>query len=63
MNTNRQHVDEKWIRKRIGKSGSMYEFKGFSGLAKIKYIYKKNKIIILYYNLILLLKYLKRKVR
>lgn len=58
------HVDAKWIRERIGGHGGSYGYNmDPESLAVIHYIGSTPKRVIWLYNLQLLLRYLKRKMR
>jgi hypothetical protein len=59
----RRHVDCEWIDQKIEGHGGCYSFNSTRGLATIHFIFGKNKIQILWYNIILLFKYLARKMR
>lgn len=59
----RDHKDSKWIKSKMGGRSGCYGYNKINGPARIGYIYKVNKIKIIYYNIILFLRYLERKVR
>jgi hypothetical protein len=55
------HIDNDWILNKIGSHGGSHSYSSPSGLARIGYIGSTGKLKIWYYNLILLFKYIKRK--
>lgn len=57
-----RHADKEWIYKKIGTHGGSFRYNSYSGLAHIGYIGGKNRLQILLYNIILYLKYIKRRV-
>jgi hypothetical protein len=58
----RQHADYDWINKKVNGHSSVYGYKQPRGLAVIYGIYGKTRAQIFWYNVILLFKYVKRKV-
>ncbi|MCI8654390.1 MAG: hypothetical protein HFJ48_00725 [Clostridia bacterium] len=59
---NNIHKDQEWIESKMNGRSGCYGYDNIKGPAKIGYIYKVNKIKIIYYNIILFIRYLKRKV-
>lgn len=57
------HVDNYWICKKMGSHGGGYEYNSSIGLAHIDFITSKNNVQILWYNIILYIKYLKRRIK
>lgn len=57
------HVDAEWISERIGGHGGAYRYTTPESLALITYIGSTPKIMILRYNLWLIHRYIKRKLR
>ena len=66
MNKNKDiwipHVDSKWIDKKIGGHGGCYGFNTTKGIVIIDYIGGKNHIQLFWYNTILFVRFLVRKV-
>lgn len=57
----RDHIDSEWIESKFkGRSGA-WGYNSIYGLARIDYIYKVNKLKIFYYNCVLFIKFLKRR--
>jgi len=57
------HVDNDWIRDKIGGCGGSWGCNGPYSLAFISHIYNKNFLLIFWYNMILYFRYLKRRIR
>ena len=57
------HVDSEWISERIGGHGGSYDYNKPDGIVKIHHIGSTPKRVIWLYNLQLLLRYFKRKLR
>lgn len=55
------HEDILWINSKIGGHGGSYNYNSINGLATIYYIGNKNKLQVLWYNIILYFKFLKRR--
>lgn len=58
-----EHKDSEWIKVKMQGQSGCYGYNKIDGPAKICYIYKKNKLLIFYYNIVLFIKYLKRKIK
>lgn len=59
----REHKDSEWIKAKMQGRSGCYGYNKIDGPARIEYIYKKNKLVVFYYNIILFIKYLKRKIK
>lgn len=57
------HIDNEWISERIAGHGGAYYYNSLDGLARISFIGSKPKRVIWVYNLQLLRRYIKRKMR
>lgn len=57
------HPDRKWISHKIGGHGGAYGYEDESGMARIGYIGSTNRILILWYNLILWFRWVMRNLR
>lgn len=59
----RDHVDNLWISEKIGGHGGSYCYSSVNGLVRIGYIGVKPKVVIWWYNLQLLYRYIKRRIK
>lgn len=59
----RDHIDSLWIQEKIGGHGGSYSYSSVDGRVKIGYIGGKPIVVIWWYNLQLLYKYLKRRIK
>lgn len=57
------HIDREWITDKIDGHGGGYVYRSTTGLAKIAWIGRKNKMHVMWYNLILCVKYIKRIIK
>jgi len=57
------HVDKSWIYDKIDGHGGCFGCSDPYGLAKIDYIGNKNSLQVFWYNLILYLRYVKRRIK
>jgi hypothetical protein len=59
----KKHIDARWIEGKIDGHGGGYTYSSAKGLAIIRFIGNKNCIQVFGYNVVLLLKYLVRKLK
>lgn len=57
----KEHIDKEWISERIGGHGGSFSYTKPDGIVRIGYIGGKPKIVIWFYNLQLLMRYIRRK--
>lgn len=57
-----KHIDDSWITEKINGNSGGYSYNKPSGMVIIHWIYGRNHMQLFYYNMILLVKYLFRKV-
>jgi len=61
MGKYKPHIDTDWINKKIGGHGGIHSYDSPTGIAHIMYIGSKNRLQVLWYNTILFLKFIKRR--
>ena len=57
-----KHKDSEWIKEKMQGRSGCYGYNK-NGLSKIEYIYQKSKLTVFYLNIILFVRYLKRKIK
>ncbi len=57
-----EHVDKEWIMEKIGGHGGAYSYDRPDGIVRIGYIGSTGKLKIHFYNFLLLIRFLKRKI-
>ena len=58
----KEHIDTAWISERIGGHGGSFSYAKPDGIVRIRYIGGKPKIVIWFYNFLLLMRYCRRKI-
>lgn len=59
----KEHKDNEWIKSKMQGRSGCYGYNKINGPARIGYIYKKSKLVVFYYNVVLFVRYLKRKIK
>ncbi len=59
----KEHKDNEWIKSKMQGRSGCYGCNKINGPARIGYIYKKSKLVVFYYNVVLFVRYLKRKIK
>lgn len=58
-----EHIDKEWISERIGGRGGFYSYAKPDGIVRIRHIGSTPRVVILFYNFQLLMRYCRRKLK